>query len=347
VLTIYLKVTLAMAAHCDNYTTCYNGGECQKALGLNTYECYCKTYWDSSTRCNTTIFEAYNEQDRAYPGIGIPLYLILLALYVFEVSIDLIRKKYTPILLTKFVVIVFSVSRIVIMSLWLSSSVENTTKYARISAFIDSLGTLILMATNSLITISWLDMILRAKDLGQKNKEMIALKKGIFIACIIVCVLNVITLILNEVNPSLGIFLAISVVLLMILVICSVVVSIVYLVRIHRWMRDIQFSRITKIIKYKAKWIIVLLLMSINTVFFLMVFFVIRRNSPFMYILIDIVSRAIELVIVANMLFFLETNILTSIKKGIVILSTRTSTTSSTMVEGTSELTTKTKSGGQ
>lgn len=312
-----------MIPSCDNSTFCFNGGECKFDGAVNHNTCLCKTYWDSSTGCNTTIFPTYNGYDRIYPGFGIPLYAILSLLYLFEITMDVIRKKYTPILFTKAVILVFTCSRVTTISIWLVSSLGDTTKYARISAFIDSAGTLLLISANVLVVISWLSLILRAKDLGEKDKKMIMIKKGLFITVGIVGPLNIITLIVNEINSALGFLLAITVVLLLLAVVANAIISVVYLVRIYRWIKEIHKTKMIKLIEKKSKWVITLLSMSISVVFFLLVFFVIRRNSPSMYLAIDIISRTIELILSSVMFMFLETNLVNSIKEKAVVWSSK------------------------
>lgn len=317
-----------MAQYCYNSSDCFNGGECKHDNVAKYNTCLCKTYFDSSTSCNTTIFEQYGGLDLIYPGIGIPLHLVLLGLYVLEFGMDVIRRKISPILLTKGVLVLFIISRIASMSLWIVSSTNQTTRYARHASLTDSFGTLCLITADVLVIVSWLDLVLKAKHLGQVDNTMLKVKRGLFIAISLLFGANIIALVANEINPRSGIFLAITVIVLMLTTIAAIIISAVYLVRIRSWLKDSSESKTVAIIRRKSKWIIVLLLMLLNIVFFLAVFFVIRRNSPVVYLAVDIVSCSVSFITVIIMLLFLENSLTHLFKKGSLnILSSTTVST--------------------
>lgn len=305
-----------MFQSCHNSTDCFNDGEC-KYDNVDKYNnCVCKIYFDSSTGCNTTIFEQYQGLDLIYPGISIPLYFLLLGLYTLEFSMDIIRRKISPILLTKGILLIFIVSRVINMFLWVISSINRTTKYAQSVVIMEALGALMLITADILIIVSWLDLVLKAKHLGQVDIKMLKVKKGLFVTISILTPTVIVAGIFNEIMPQSILFLSVTIIMLMIFLIISIIISVIYLVRIYKWLKDNHKSKLAVVIRRKSKWIIVLLLMLVNVVFFLVLFFVIRRDSPTAYLTMNIVIRFVEFIIAGVMLLFLENSLTHLFKKG-------------------------------
>jgi len=280
---------------------------------------------DPYSFCNQTNFQAYDGFDLIYPGLGLPIYLALLAAYIFEFAIDVKKRRLSPILLTKGTLIAFIPSRFAILSLWFASSIQKTTAYADATTFINSIGSLILIPALILIVVSWLDLALIARNLGDQDRRLTRVKLSLFILTGIIGPLNLVMLFVNQFIPEsmeVKIIFGVAVILLILLMLATIIISIVYLVIVLKWLRNSPSSNLLHKIQIKSYWIIALLGSLLLATIAMVVIQVFQRDTPLAFLGIEITDRIIEILIVSLMFFFLERSFLNSIQNGKLTIST-------------------------
>lgn len=325
--------SLKMIPECSNSTTTC---DCRYNSYLKYDICDCPLFLDPYYFCNQTIFDAYNTLDSVYPSFGIVIYAILFALYMYEFVADILQKKITPILLTKGALITFIVSRLTIFSFWIVSSNDRTNNYAATILFLDSIGVMILVTSLILIVISWLNLVISGKNLGDHDKNMVQIKLSLYILTGIIVSANILFLFLAQFIPKVTVLptvLTIAEIFLVLLSIATIIISVIYLVIIFRWIKNTKMSDFLRRVQLKSYWLITvlgsLLLTSIILIIrvILQTTHVINQGTPTSILTIEIIDRFMETVIVSLMFFFLERNFLRAVQAGTFIVNT--STTSS------------------
>lgn len=320
-----LSIIKAMLPACTNATAC----SCQYNSQVGYDTCSCEIYRDPYYLCNRTIFEVYNNLDLIYPSLGLLLYMILLFGYLFEFVIDAKKRKMSPILLTKGAIIVFILAREVTFPLWFASSLQRSTAYARVTTFINSIGSLVLISSLMLIVVSWLDLVLIARNLGDQDRHMRRVKLSLFILTGIISPINLIMLFVTQFLPDVSVLklvLGAAVLLLILLILASIIISIVYLVVVLRWVNGVDSpSRTLCKIRVKSYWVIALLSSLFGAAIVMIVVQVSPHDTPMAFLAIEISNRVIEVLIVILMFFFLERSSVRFMQRGKLIASTKDS----------------------
>jgi len=305
-----------MIPECNNVSRCFVDTQCVYNRQLKYNTCACDKPFDTYNYCNKTVFSAYKGNDLYYAGASIVLFSILTLLYLLEMSIDFSKKKYTPILFTKGVMVFFILLRIAYLGFWIVSSINETGIYKKHSFIVESLGTLILIASNMLIIFSWLDLVLMAKNIGNRAKSMRVIKKMLFIAMIVVVPLLTVVIFISQIIDGILIFTGISIIMLIVLAVLSMIVSIVCLVIIMRWINSDKDSKIKNRMRLKSGWVIALLVGMFGILFIMVLSTFIITGGPQPYLGIEISKRVIEIPMAVFMFFFLETGSVSAIKNG-------------------------------
>jgi hypothetical protein len=311
-----------MIPECTNVSRCFDQTKCvyNKQLGYNT--CACDILYDPYQFCNKTIFSSYKGGDLYYVGIGMAFYSILFLLYLFEFSIDINRKKYTPVLYTKAVMMAFILVRLAYLSIWIISSVNETASYKKYAFVIESIGSLMLVASNMLIIVSWLDLILMAKNIGNRAQKMKVIKRILFVGILGIIPVMIVAVVLSQVIKGLLILAQVSAVALMFLIISTIIISIICLVIIIKWINSDKDSKIKNKMKRKSIWIITCLVCLIGLVFITIISFVALSSGPQIYLGLEITKRIVEILMSTFMFFFLENAFVSVVKKGKFSLTT-------------------------
>jgi len=282
-----------MASQCDNTTS----------------TCICSRFRDPNTLCKTVIFEAYNHLDLIYAIIMMAAFFVLLIAYFYEMAMNLKKRRFTPILIAHGAMILFLISRVTLLILWIVSSSLNTDNYAKTTLFINSIGWIILISSHVLIVIGWLDIILMAKNVGFQIKEMRIIKivlwtlVGIFgtLALIILIVIQLITVL---------VIMDVALALLLIVVVVSVIIEIVYMVKAFRWIKTQDETPLFIRMKRKGYFVIGLIISLVVMSVFGWSTKPFASCTPDVCIGLEIGYQLIELITATIMLLFLENNLL-------------------------------------
>jgi len=299
-----------MIPECNNLTGCV----CEHNVQVNYNTCKCDTYLDPHHFCNTTIFEAYQDFDIIYPIFGLLIFLVLMGIYGFEFVNDLKRRRFSFPLVTKGTVMMFILSRLILFPLWIASSTMRTTNYAVAVTFINSIGIIILIVSISLLIISWLDLILVARNLGSKDHRLRSIKYALFSLAFIIGTSNIIALIIVQIVPDLTVILAVTLFLLIVLVIVTIIISVIYLVIILRWLQKTPKSVVFNITRKKSYWIVALLSSLLLDCVVLGITSLFSHDTPIEFLSIEITYRILEIIMLTLMFFFLERKFVMTIK---------------------------------
>lgn len=276
--------------------------------------CFCDPFQDSMKFCNQTIFETTNGYEMIYIGFNALFYLTFLVFYSYEFVGDL-KKKISPILITKGIKIIYLIVRLIEMIVWVVSSVGKTAEYGKVFVVLTTFGIVIFVVSSILIVISWLHMILRAKNVGDKSKILESINKTIYISLMVITPIVLASVVAYQFVPIVVNIFAAGTITLVALMVISMIVATVYLVIILKWIGDDPKSNIQKKIKKRSKWIIVIIVMVTMAGILLAINFTMNVTEPIRLIVLTIVHRSVENAATFSMFFFLENHISRAWKK--------------------------------
>lgn len=298
---------------CTSTDRCANDGVCEYSYDLSNDICTCRVYLDPGTRCQQTIFDYYKNYDLVYPVIFTLISVFYIGLYIYEINKDRQRtKRVTKMLLAKSSQIIFLISRVVLLMLWFISSIQKSFDLGVVYTAIDHLGITLLVLCDTLLIITWFEMILRAKHINDISNN-VKLVNSILIKSSLVIV--PLCLILQITGYTLGysVLSTISLISIAILIFIVSIVSIIYIRIITLWSFSIDNSNAIKKITFKMRWI------GYSRIVYLYIAIYLigtkgASSLPEYYIVYQVFNRLLELILVSVMFIILENNTLRLLK---------------------------------
>lgn len=266
-----------------NNNTCFNGGTCN----YNSYEgaptCGCLYRYDPTTFCNTTFVEALHGEDVVMIAVYLSIFILLSAAYCFELVSDLrqdgIKRVKNSKTIAKITILIFLLIQYIYYGFWMRESVSGETTPDAQQSILELLlliSALIVGFGYIFVTISWMEILLKAKKIGIASKSLKRIRLSLYIMIIIIAPTTLLIQLLTLSNLSfvgqlsiVGISLA-GLSQLMVMGLVTVL-----LVRTWCWLRSMTNSPLISMIRYRNLFIalsnLVLLLFVVYQIYSLIV----------------------------------------------------------------------------
>jgi len=298
-----------MEYYCNSSTDCYHSGICELDYDISNYICQCDNFLDTKTKCQKSIFDSYNLVDILYPLIFGCLFMFGISAFIFEMVKDQRKVKLLSIvILSKFSVIIFSLSRISILIIWLYSSIAKNFQLSFYYNLIDKIGIIILIFSDILLISNWFESLLRAKHIDLISNKIILTSMLFKIGGSIITPLSIILLLIGFFtgNKTLEI---VSIIIISLLIIITSIISMFYIRIVYNWIHTIHNSTIINKILFKTK------LIGYSRIIYLFIatYLIATKNSskfPEYYIIYQSANRFLEIVLISIMFLILENNTL-------------------------------------
>ena len=304
----------------DSNSICFRNAKCEFNKFAQYNVCTCPPYYDPISKCEKSIFEVYEGKDLIYTSIGFIIYSIYFILFLLELIVDFRLGVRNVLMISKFSLLLFNITRIGHFSIW---------TYASIYGIFDSLSVIDTVLRNLailflgvlgyfLVCISWLNLLLKAKNLGQQTKKIKIFK---IIIIITLCIISPIAIAMNiaisiiynntdiNIKSIISALELISNIIGFIGIFVPLIITFYLQIIIYIWLNklntDFKSKRVSKV-RIKTRYLIS---MNISLIFILIsigIFSLYPREIPFILLILNSVTRLIELFVMTTLFGFLQ-----------------------------------------
>lgn len=297
---------------CANEDDCFRNATCQITRFAPYKVCNCPGYYNPLSRCNDTIFDYLGNEVFIYGALGLITYISFIILFTMELLTDFKRKLLRIAMISKGALIMFTPLRIAHFSQWIYTA--QYTMYPSlpiIDTVLRSTGVIFLGSFGVLsVTIAWCDILLRAKKLGDHS---ITIKKLRITLIVVVSVITPISFTINIIssfNANISFLGIMGNLLGGISILVALSITTYLLVIVYRWVKKMKESnpesRSLIIVVKKTRWLIAINVNILITFVMIAVFVNLPREIPHWSLIIESITRIVELISLVYLYGFLE-----------------------------------------
>eukprot|EP01125_Pyxidicula_operculata_P010643 TRINITY_DN3504_c0_g1_i1.p1 TRINITY_DN3504_c0_g1~~TRINITY_DN3504_c0_g1_i1.p1 ORF type:complete len:361 (+),score=7.51 TRINITY_DN3504_c0_g1_i1:60-1142(+) len=168
---------------------CNNFGDCVLDTKVGLYRCDCVTFWDPMYECRVSFFDEWFPFGFVYPGILLPICILMFVAYLAEIITDIKRGSYKNFkFYAKVLTIFYIIFRMVDTMIWITQlSLTKGTLLPGVPVSINISALLCATWGFCLVILSWVQVISKIEEFLKSNSYLLKMtRKGIFISLMIV-----------------------------------------------------------------------------------------------------------------------------------------------------------------
>lgn len=300
------------SAWCASDGDCFGNRTCGSSPYTNYNICDCPGYMDPMTRCEKNFFEVLDDHELIYTSLGYISYGFIFLLLLSEILTDLRLRLIRFPLLPKFTLLTFSLIRLTHFTLWTYSSYHGQiSNLVTIDTILRTTGVVFLGSITYLnVCIAWSDILLKARNLGQQSRRIPILRKILISVCVIVSCITIPINIYGSVSTKIAAISSVGNAIGGIAIVIALSITTYLLVIVYRWSRTLAEgdfkSKRTKQVLIKTRWLIAMNCNLGLTLVMIGVFSNLPRELPYMALLIESITRIVEISSCICLIGFLE-----------------------------------------